>query len=127
MERTMSQTLTLEVPEVLALSARAVASRTGRRMEDVLVEWWSRSVSDLAFDQLPDEEILALRDLQLSEEQQTALDDLLAQQREGELSDQGRTELDALLDVYRQGMVYKARALKTAVDRGLQPPLGPER
>lgn len=122
----MSQTLTLEVPDVLALSARAVASRTGRSVEDVLADWMRRGVLGGAIEQLPDEEILALRDLQLTDEQQTALDDLLAQQREGALSDQGRTELDGLLTIYRQGMVYKSRALKEAVARGLQPPLGQE-
>src|SRR5262245_57812015 len=115
----MSQTLTLEVPEVLALSARTVASRTGRRVEDVLADWLRRGVLGEAIEQLPDEEILALRDLQLTAEQQTALDNLLVQQREGTLNDQGRAELDSLLDIYRQGMVYKARALKAAVDRGL--------
>jgi hypothetical protein len=125
-EPIMSQTLTLEVPEVLALSARAVASRTGRRVEDVLADWLRRGVLGGAIEQLPDEEILALRDLQLTDEQQTSLDDLLAQQREGTITDQGRAELDSLLEIYRQGMVYKSRALKAAVDRGLQPPLGPE-
>lgn len=119
--------MTLEVPEILALSAQAVATRTGRRVEDVLADWLRRGVLDGAIEQLPDEEILALRDLQLTDEQQTALDDLLVQQREGALSDQGRTDLNALLDTYRQGLVYKARALKAAVDRGLQPPLGPEK
>jgi hypothetical protein len=120
----MSQMLTLEVPEALARSAQAVASRTGRRVEDVLAIWLSRAIPELANDQLPDEEVLALRDLQLSTEQQDALDSLLAQQREVALDPQGRAELEALLDAYRQGLVYKARALKAAVDRGLQPPIG---
>ncbi len=119
----MSQVLTLEVPEALAHSARAVASRTGRRVEEVLAIWLSRAVPELAIEQLPDEEVLALRDLQLSAEQQDALDSLLAQQREGTLDQQGRAELEALLEAYRQGMVYKARALKAAVDRRLQSPI----
>jgi hypothetical protein len=101
-----------------------VAARTGRRVEDVLAIWLSRAIPELAIDQLTDEEVLALRDLQLSTEQQYALDSLLAQQREGALDPQGRAELEALLDAYRQGLVYKARVLKAAVDRGLQPPIG---
>lgn len=123
----MSQTLTLEIPEALAHSARAVAARTGRRVEDVLAAWLSRAIPELAIEQLPDDEILALRDLQLDAEQQDALDDLLTRQREGTLTDQERTDLDALLATYRQGMVYKARALQAAITRGLQPPLGPGR
>jgi SRSO17 transposase len=54
--------------------------------------------------------------------QQRELSDLLARQREGQLADTERPRLDALLDAYRRGMVRKARALKVAVERGLQPP-----
>jgi hypothetical protein len=35
----MGETVTLTLPDALVHSARAVAARTQRRMEDVLVEW----------------------------------------------------------------------------------------
>ena len=79
---------------------------------------------DVPLEELTDEEILAIRDQQLDAEQQAALSDLLARQREGLLTDAGRARLDDLLDLYRRGLVRKAQALKIAVDRGLQPPLG---
>jgi hypothetical protein len=123
----MSQTLTLEIPEALVQSAGAVAQRTGRRVEEVLAAWLDRAIPDLAIEQLPDEEVLALRDLQLSPAQQDTLDDLLSRQREGQINERERQELDALLVIYRQGMIYKARALYVAVTRGLQAPPGPER
>ena len=119
----MTATVTLTLPEDVARSARAVAARTDRAVEDVLVEWLGRAAAELPIEALPDDQILALRDLQMSDGQQAELSDLLAEQREGTLSASGRVRLDALMDSYRRGMVRKARALKAAVDRGLQPPL----
>lgn len=92
-------------------------------MEDVLLEWLGRAATDLPVDLLPDEQVLALRDQQMSEGQQSELDELLASQREGGLDDASRRRLEEIMDLYRRGMTRKAQALKVAVDRGLQPPL----
>jgi len=92
-------------------------------MEDVLLEWLGRAATDTPVDLLPDEQVLALRDQQMSEDQQSELDELLASQREGGLGDASRRRLDELMDLYRRGMTRKAQALKVAVDRTLQPPL----
>jgi hypothetical protein len=119
----MSEIVTLALPESLAQSARVVADRTNRRMEDVLVEWLGRAAADLPVESLPDEQVLALRDLQMSEAQQEELRALLAQQREKALDAAQRARLDELMATNRRGMVRKARALKVAVERGLQPPL----
>lgn len=120
----MSETITLEVPEALAHSARAVAARTHRRVEDVLAEWLERTAGALPIEALSDEQVLALRDLQMDDAEQAELGDLLGRQREGLLADAERARLAALLEIYQQGMLQKARALKVAVERGLQPPLG---
>ncbi len=72
---------------------------------------------------LPDEQVLALRDQQMSEERQRELADLLARQREGELDAAGRRRLDEMMGLYRRESVRKAQALKVAVERSLQPPL----
>jgi hypothetical protein len=122
-DRTVSEIITLELPEPLAESARVVAARTSRRVEDVLVEWLDRAAADLPVEVLPDEQVLALRDLQMSNGQQDELSALLAGQRERRLDEKQRARLDDLLAIYRRGMVRKAQALKVAVDRGLQPPL----
>jgi hypothetical protein len=119
----MSEIVTLELPEPLASSARAVAQQTRRSVEAVLLDWLGRADTELSVEQLPDDQVLALRDLQLAPEQQAALSDLLGRQREGTLSEGERGELDSLLALYRRGKVHKAQALKVAVDRGLQPPL----
>ena len=119
----MSEIVTLELPDVLVQSARSVADRTHRRIEDVLVEWLGRAVTDVPIDALPDDQVLALGELQMSEREQAELSDLLAGQREGTLDGVERARLAALMESYRRGMVRKAQALQVAVARGLRPPL----
>ena len=115
--------MTLELPEPLAKSARAVARQSQRSVEAVLLEWLDHAATELPTELLPDDQVLALRDLQLSAEQQEALSDLLARQGEGSLTGAERVQLDNLLALYRRGLVRKAQSLKVAVDRGLQAPL----
>ncbi len=119
----MSERLSLELPDTVMRSARAVASQTNRQIEAVVIEWLERATTTIPVDQLPDDQVLALRDQQMSEAEQHELSDLLEQQREGALTSTGRQRLNALLHTYRIGMVRKAQALNVAVERGLQPPL----
>ena len=124
MDRCMSHLVTLDLPSDLARQAQAVAARSQRRIEDVLLEWLGHAATETPVDLLSDEQVLAVRDQQVSEEQQRELSALLAGQREGRLDSATRQRLDQLMDIYRRGMVRKAQALKVAVERGLQPPLG---
>ena len=119
----MSEMITLDVPEPLAESARAIAKQTHRRIEDVLIEWLNRAATEIPVELMTDAQILALRDLQFDNAQQTMLSTLLSHQREGVLSTDERNQLDSLMGVYRRNIVRKAQALKVAVDRGLQLPL----
>ena len=119
----MSEIVTLELPDVLVQSARSVADRTHRRIEDVLVEWLGRAVTDVPIDALPDDQVLALGELQMSDTEQAELSDLLAGHCEGTLDGVERARLAALMESYRRGMVRKAQALQVAVTRGLRPPL----
>jgi hypothetical protein len=54
----MSEFVTLELPENVLRSAREVASRTRRRVEDVLVEWIDKTASDVPVESLSDEDVL---------------------------------------------------------------------
>lgn len=119
----MTETVTLELPEALAEQAKQIASLTHRRLEEILVEWIDYAISELSIESLPDNQILALCDLQMEAEQQELFSSLLAQNQEGELNQAGVSQLDTLMQVYRRGLIYKARALKVAVERGLRPPL----
>jgi hypothetical protein len=118
----MSETVTLEVPDELARRARALATATRRRFEDVVVDGLRRAVEEPPVEALPDGELLALCDA-MDPVDQEALSVLLAGSREGTLSASETVSLDALMDTYRRGLVLKARALKEAVGRGLRSPL----
>jgi hypothetical protein len=120
----MSVRVTVEVPEYLAERARSEATRTRRRFEDVLVDWLDRVGSEPPVESLPDEELLALCDGQMEAGEQEELGDLLTRNREGLLQGEDRSRLGELMRVYRRGLVRKAQALKTAVERGLRPRLG---
>lgn len=119
----MSEVVTLELPDSLVRSARMIAERSNRRVEDVLVEWLDRSASEVPVELLPDDQVLLLCDLEMQETDQQLLNDLLARQREGTLGDADRPALEGLMGTYRRGLVRKAQALKVAVERGLRPPL----
>ena len=113
-------TITLELPEATARSAKAIALRTRRRLEDVLVEWLDQAAAEAPVEYLADEEVLALCSLQLDSKLQGELSELLAQNREGLLNQQAQVRLDELMQFYRHGLVRKAQALKVAVERGLR-------
>lgn len=119
----MADTVTLELPQEVAHLARSVASRTQRPVEDVLVEWLDHMASDFPVEWLPDDEVVALCDLQMDDAEQEELDELLARQRERELAVGDHERLAQLLDIYRRGLVRKAHAFQVAVERGLRAPL----
>ena len=119
----MTVKVTVELPEEVAQRARAAAARAQRSFEELLVEWIDRAASESPVDSLPDEQVLTLCDAEMDPAQQAELGDLLAANRNGSLGDEDRRRLDALMQVYRRGLVRKAQALQTAVQRGLRPPL----
>ena len=119
----MAETITLELPEDLAIQAKDVATRTQRRLEDVLLEWLDRAAAETPLETLADSQILALCDLQMEANQQEEMSHLLALNREAQLKEKEQERLDELIQLYRRGLVRKAQALQIAVKRGLRPPL----
>lgn len=107
----MGERVTVELPDELTQRARAVAARTRRRFEDVLVDWLDRAGADPAVESLPGEQVLALCDAQLASDDQDELSDLLERHREGWLPDAERGRLDELMGLYRRGLIRKAQAL----------------
>lgn len=116
----MTETVTIKLPESLAQKAKEIASFSQRRLEDLLVEWINHAINELPVESLPDEQVLALCELQMDSQKQQLLGDLLSRNREGEINDSEASQLDEIMQVYRQGMVYKARAWKVAIERGLK-------
>lgn len=118
----MTETITLQLSEPVARSAREVADRTQKSVEEVLVEWLGKAAASLPVDSLSDAQVLALCDIEMEPEQQTELSRLLAKNREGTITIAERGRLDALMQLYRRGLNRKAEAWKIAVARGLKTP-----
>src|SRR5207247_3057688 len=119
----MSEQITIQVSDQVVRHAATVASRTQRRIEDVSAEWLESAVNELPVEALSDSEVLALTELQLSDERQRALSELLERNRENGLDEQDRRHLDELMRVYEHGLLRKSQALRVAVQRGLLEPL----
>jgi hypothetical protein len=119
----MSEMITIEISETVARVVREIAARTGRDLGTVLSDLVDRTILDLPVDSLPDDEVLALCDVEMSTDEQAELSILLGDQREGQLDNTRRVRFDELMQVYRRGLVRKSEALRVAVQRGLRPPI----
>lgn len=103
------------------LEGRAVEDYVGHMVEEKLTGDKERKFALMA--SLPDEDVLAMADLRMSEEESRRARQLLELNREGQLDPTQRAELDRYMDLYNQGMLKKALALAEAVRRKLRPPL----
>lgn len=119
----MSQQITIQVSAQVLRHAAQVAARTHRSVEDVLATWLEVVTTERPVEELSDEEVLTLTELRLTDEQESALSDLLERNREGELDADGRHRLDEMMRLYEHGLLRKSQAFKVAVQRGLREPL----
>jgi len=77
-----------------------VATRTRRSIEDVLAAWSESVTTERPVKELSDDEVLALSELRLADEQDASLSELLERNREGTLDAYGRRELDEMMRLY---------------------------
>jgi hypothetical protein len=117
-----SDKVTIELPDELARRARVMAAAGHRRLEDAVVEWIRRDVTEHELKTLPDDEILRLCDATLRSDDQEERSGLLADSREGRLDATGHARVEELMALYRRGLVLKAPAWEEAVTRGLRTP-----
>ncbi len=122
----MNQQITLTVSDNVLFSAKAVATRNKRRIEEVLSEWLEKVSSEVAVKKLSDSEVLALTELQMSPTQQKLMDEFQEKNGEGALTNDERRQFDALMEIYEDALLRKAQALRVAVERGLIAPLASE-
>jgi|GEM_PF-1413981 len=96
----MSEQITLQVSDRVVNQATHIATQTQQRVEEVLANWLEWAVTEMPVEALSNEEVLALTELQLTIEQQSALSRLLAQNQDGTLilglTSVGRATIDAL-------------------------------
>jgi hypothetical protein len=97
-----------------------VAAQTRRSVEDVLAAWLESVVVERPVEELSDDEVLALAELRLTDEQDARLSGLLERNLEGALDAAGQRELDEMMRLYEQGLLRKSQALKVAVRRCLR-------
>lgn len=121
----MSQHITIEVSEQVVRHATQVAAQTERSVEEVLASWLETAITEPPVEELSDAEVLALTELQLTNEQQSTLSRLLTQNQEGTLTTEGQKQLDELMRLYEHGLLRKSQALRAAVQRELIAPLQP--
>jgi hypothetical protein len=121
----MSQQITIEVSEQVVRQATQVAAQTERSVEEVLASWLEAAAGERPVEELSDKEVLALTESRLTGEQQVALDELLARNREDMLGAEEKKQLDELMCLYEHGLLRKSQALRVAVQRGLIEPLRP--
>lgn len=122
----MNQQITLTVSDNVLFSAKAVATRNKRRIEEVLSEWLEKVSSEVAVEKLSDSEVLALTELQISPTQQKLMDEFQEKNGEGALTNDERRQFDVLMEIYEDALLRKAQALRVAVERGLIAPLASE-
>lgn len=127
----MSTQVTINLPDEIYRRAEQIAGLMQRDVSDVLADtlelslpiWNEPSEPLRPITELPDEEVLALTELQMETAQDERFSLLLDKQQAGELSEAERPELLALLQLYQEGLLLKAQALQEAVQRGLREPL----
>lgn len=119
----MSRQVTIQVSEQVIRHAAHVAAQTHRSVEDVLAAWLEAVTTERPIEELSDDEVLALAELRLSDEQDASLSELLERNREGALDSDGQRELDGMMPLYERGLLRKSQALRVAVQPGLREPL----
>ena len=119
----MSRQVAIQVSEHVMRQAAQVAAQTQRSIEDVLAAWLESVTTERPVEELSDDEVLALTELRLTDEQDASLSELLERNREGTLDAEGQRELDEMMRLYEHGLLRKSQALKVAVQRGLREPL----
>ena len=119
----MSESITLEIPEPLVKKVKEIAALNRQGIEEMLIEWIDRTINEIPIDTLPDEQVLALCNLQMGKQQQRVFSDLQARNSEGLLNAQEIKKLNELMQVYRHGSLRNAKAMQVAVMRGLIPAL----
>ncbi len=116
----MSEQITIRVSDYAVQHAAQIAAGTEQSIEAVLSNLIE---SSLPVELLPDDEVLELSEMRMTEEQDDELSELLARQREGELDREDRYRLTEMMQIYERGLLRKSQALRVAVERGLREPL----
>jgi hypothetical protein len=127
----MSTQITITLPDDIYQRAELFARLANRDIASVLADTIQLSIPPVSLDvldlppvaDLPDDQVLALTELQMEPDQDARLSALLDRQQANLITENERLELQALMQLYQEGLLRKATALSEAVKRGLLEPL----
>jgi hypothetical protein len=114
--------ITISLSDKIFANVANFASKTHRRVDEIIVEKIERDFSPETERPLlncTNDEVLALANIKMSEAENNRLSELFDNQREEVISPLERNELDALMRVYEVGNLRKAQGIVEAVQRGL--------
>jgi hypothetical protein len=114
--------ITISLSDKIFANVANFASKTHRRIDEIIVEKIERDFSpeiDRPLLNCTNDEVLALANMKMSEAENNRLSELFNNQREEVISPLERNELDALMRVYEVGNLRKAQGIVEAVQRGL--------
>ncbi len=117
--------VTISLPEHIFANVANLASKTHRRVDEVIAEKVERDFSsDTSELERPlagcsDAEVLAVANMKMSEAENKRMSELLDKQREETITPLERNELDALFRVFQFGNLRKAQGIYEAVQRDL--------
>jgi hypothetical protein len=127
----MSTQITITLPDEIYQRAERFARLANRDLASVVADTIKLSIPPISPEAaalepvsvLSNEQVLALTQLQMEQEQDARLSDLLDRQQSGILTEIEGIELQTLMQIYQEGLLRKATALSEAVKRGLMEPL----
>lgn len=127
----MSTPILVNLPDEALRRAQRPADLTRRDVADVVADMVVLNLPDLPVDSpqvvlndaLNDEQILALAQSELPDDEDALPSHLLDAQQSGELSRDQQRQLVQLMRSYQELLLLKAEAPALAVERGLIPPL----
>jgi hypothetical protein len=115
--------ITLNLPEKVYQDVSTVAKRSKRKVIDLIVdvveEKYSSKKIDRPLSSLSDEEVLALANLQMPENQSKRHSELLYKNQAGRLKPQEKTELEFFQQVYGVTLARKTEGIYEAIQRNL--------
>lgn len=115
--------ITLNLPENIYRDFTELARRKRRRVEDVITDALQGDLSSDASDETlsawPDDDVVALANLQLPVEQANRMKDLLDRQQAGVITKVEKSELEMYLEIYNNANLRKAHGIAESVSRGL--------
>ncbi len=117
--------VTISLPDNVFANVANLASKTHRRIDEVIAEKIERDFSDDA-DELErplegcsDDEVLAVANMKMSKEQADRQSELLYKNQADTLTPLERNELESLMLVYQVGNLRKSQGIAECVLRGL--------